>query len=131
MAKVRYLAVKDEAGVTHEKQHAVIMCPACGYTHVMGVGPHARGAKWDFNGDDDKPVFRPSLLMRTTLWHPPVTAENHAEYVANPWPQERREYVCHSFIGINGAQPGQIIFLGDCTHDLKGQVVELPDCPST
>ena len=35
--------------------------------------------------------------------------------------------VCHSFVGCNGALPGQIIFLSDCTHDLAGQVVDLAD----
>ena len=30
--------------------------------------------------------------------------------------------VCHSFI-----TDGRIQFLGDCTHELKGQTVELPE----
>jgi Family of unknown function (DUF6527) len=32
--------------------------------------------------------------------------------------------VCHSFI-----KAGKIQFLGDCTHKLKGQTVDLPDFP--
>lgn len=63
---------------------------------------------WTFNGDFDKPVFGPSVLRRYQIDNDP-------------------QYVCHSFVGCNGAQPGQIIFLGDCTHALKGQTVELPD----
>ncbi|MCL4695464.1 MAG: hypothetical protein KJ023_00155 [Burkholderiaceae bacterium] len=38
--------------------------------------------------------------------------------------------VCHSFVGCNGAQPGQIVFLSDCTHALAGQVRELAPFPS-
>jgi hypothetical protein len=32
--------------------------------------------------------------------------------------------VCHSFV-----RDGQIQFLGDCTHALKGQTVERPEWP--
>jgi hypothetical protein len=128
MSKIRYVSVAHE-GQTHEKQAAAIHCPACGYSHVMGIGPHYRGHTWSFNGDDERPVFSPSLLMRQTMWHPPVTPANYKEFEANPWPQEQREYVCHSFIGCNGAQPGEIIFLGDSTHHLAGQVVPLPEIP--
>jgi hypothetical protein len=126
MPKIKYLAATHD-GVTHEKQAAVIHCPACGYIHALGIGPHYHGHTWQFNGDEDKPVFSPSLLMRQTMFYPPVTPENIEQYRLAPWPQEQREYVCHSFIGCNGAQPGEIIFLGDCTHALAGQVVPLPD----
>jgi hypothetical protein len=66
---------------------------------------------WSFNGDFDKPVFGPSI---NSYWGGEYGVPKH---------------ICHSFIGINGAQPGQIIFLGDCTHALVGQVVDLPDVP--
>jgi hypothetical protein len=36
-----------------------------------------------------------------------------------------RDEVCHSFV-----RDGQIQFLGDCTHALKGQTVPLPDWPA-
>ncbi|MGA4275558.1 hypothetical protein ACI2VH_03025 [Ralstonia nicotianae] len=72
--------------------------------------PHVAGKPhWSFNGDFENPVFGPSVLQ----WH---GDEGTARY--------RR---CHSFVGCNGAQPGQITFLGDCTHALAGQTVELPD----
>jgi hypothetical protein len=29
-----------------------------------------------------------------------------------------KRHVCHSFMSCNGAAPGQIVFLGDCTHAL-------------
>lgn len=105
-------------------------CPGCGYSHVLHTQethPDIKGPRWTFNGDYDKPTLSPSILSQTHTWTPPVTPENLEEWRKAPWPQTKVPYVCHSFVGINGAQPGQIIFLGDCTHALKGQVVDLPD----
>ncbi|UQN09386.1 hypothetical protein M1R55_22785 (plasmid) [Deinococcus sp. QL22] len=62
---------------------------------------------WTWNGDTGKPVLSPSALV--TLKYPDKT------------------HVCHTFVGCNGAQPSEIIFLSDCTHHLAGQVRELPD----
>jgi hypothetical protein len=64
---------------------------------------------WGFNGDFDHPVLTPSVLQSSTQG------------------PEHKPYVCHSFVGCNGAAPGQIAFLGDCTHALKGQTVDLPE----
>ena len=59
---------------------------------------HRFDHRWTFNGDVDQPTFSPSLLIRTS------------------------QGVCHSYV-----QDGRIQFLGDCTHALAGQTVELPD----
>jgi hypothetical protein len=72
----------------------------------------AERPRWGFNGDMDRPVLSPSILSRQS-----GAMENG---VRNP------DFVCHSFIGCNGAQPGQIIFLSDCTHALAGKIVDLP-----
>ena len=61
MARVKFLSATDADGVVHERQYAVIHCPACGYEHTMGIGPQAR-VQWSFNGDTAAPVFQPSLL---------------------------------------------------------------------
>jgi hypothetical protein len=75
--------------------------------------PHQQDRpRWSFNGDLDKPVFGPSV---NSWWG----GENGI-------PLHR----CHTFIGCQGAQPGQIQFLGDCTHALAGQTVDLPDVPA-
>lgn len=67
---------------------------------------------WGFNGDMEHPSFTPSVLSTWDEWQgegvPP------------------KQHVCHSFVGCNGAQPGQIIFLGDSTHELAGRIVDLP-----
>ncbi|HEX7906879.1 MAG TPA: hypothetical protein VF534_02135 [Paraburkholderia sp.] len=105
-------------------------CPGCdadtrgSSAHILPVNwlppgetvesPHVKGKPhWGFNGDFDKPAFSPSVLSTWDEWQgegvPP------------------KKHVCHSFVGCNGAAPGQIIFLGDCTHELKGQTVDLPE----
>lgn len=86
-------------------------CEGCQQAH--GIKTKGNGA-WGWNGDADRPVFTPSVL---TTWR---------DHSTKP-PTEHR---CHTFVGCNGAQPGEVIFLGDCTHTLAGQVrpfAELPD----
>lgn len=98
-------------------------CPGCGNTHVLPVGPgngetHAR---WNFNGDIDKPTFTPSVLAQGNklvfdedgIW----TGEWQKDASGSPIP-----YVCHSFV-----TDGRIQYLGDCTHALASQTVDLPD----
>lgn len=65
---------------------------------------------WKFNGDFDLPVIRPSI--RT--YQPAKTDKESG--ITTP-----EVTLCHSFVGCNGAEPGQIIFLGDCQeHKLRG-----------
>jgi hypothetical protein len=115
-----------------------IKCPGCLYsngepmTHTLPTLWTPPGMKqsvhiswkdrWTFNGDFDRPVFGPSL---NTWWG----GTTHKDADGEEWsiPLHR----CHSFIGCNGAQPGQIVFLGDCTHDKKGMVLDLPEFPAT
>lgn len=116
-----------------------ILCKGCTYmdgspmTHTLPVNwlPEGEDAaspyvknydKWSFNGDLENPVFGPSLKMS---WG--GTTHKKADSTDHTVPL----HVCHSFIGCNGAEPGYIIYLGDCTHTLKNQVVKLPDFPLT
>jgi hypothetical protein len=62
------------------------------------------GPQWEFNGDIDRPTFSPSILQRLRFGDEPG------------------ERVCHSFV-----RDGHIQFLGDCTHHLANQTVELPE----
>ena len=88
-------------------------CPGCGYGHEINVEkPNSSGAKWTFNGNRYKPTFSPSINLQ-------VNSKNHRHY--NP---EAKSSVCHYFI-----KDGMIQYLGDCTHSLKGQTVELPEVP--
>jgi len=53
---------------------------------------------WSWNGDTEKPTLKPSIVTRDG------------------------KHTCHTWVN-----DGQAIFLGDCTHELKGQTVALLD----
>lgn len=109
-------------------------CPGCEQRHAIGV-EGSKGPKWSWNGDAEKPVFQPSILVRGIRQdmtdeelelYDKVVEKVGTEAILN---DRRFGTVCHSFVGCNGAQPGQITFLGDCTHKLANQTVDLPDIP--
>lgn len=58
--------------------------------------------KWTFNNNFEKPTIRASIL--------------------HPEGPGKKEYRCHCFV-----TDGKIQFLNDCTHDLKGQTVDMED----
>lgn len=106
-------------------------CQGCKTTHsIRTKGPTA----WGWNGDVEKPVFTPSVLSTSGHYVPSHKPGDSC------WCDYKREHPdekddtfgcvrCHTFVGCNGAQPGQVIFLGDCTHELAGQVLPFPDLP--
>lgn len=107
-------------------------CPGCDESHIVNVSGGHPG--WVFNDDVERSVLTPSVLVRTGHYcnNPPVPGncgcdwnERHPDEEPWDWPCS----VCHSFVGCNGALPGQIKFLDDCTHALKGQTVDLPEMP--
>lgn len=77
-------------------------CPGCTGNHIVTTS-------WTFNGDLERPTFSPSLLCSSDYREP-----------TDPPGAPLRRYVCHSFI-----RDGRIEFLGDCTHALAGQTVDL------
>lgn len=77
-------------------------CPGCHTLHRIQTDKNHKPC-WDWNGDVDNPTINPSILVR--------------------WSREgKKDQRCHSFV-----KDGKIQFLGDCTHDLKNQTVEIPD----
>ena len=62
---------------------------------------HLVDKRWTFNGDTENPTITPSLLVRY----------NYKDVAKR----------CHSFI-----KEGKIQFLNDCTHELAGKTVDLP-----
>jgi hypothetical protein len=88
-------------------------CPGCETTHVCSVGTGADRPRWTWNGDLDRPTLQPSILIRTGRAVTPNAPE---------WEEGDPPLICHSFIS-----DGRIQFLGDCTHHLVGQTVDLPD----
>jgi len=83
-------ARKIKASPIPGDEKILFFCPGCGHAHVVD-------SRWSFNGDYNKPTFRPSVLVIG----------------------EKR---CHSFV-----TDGKIQFLNDCSHELAGQTVDLPE----
>lgn len=90
-------------------------CPGCKEMHHYVTEPKSLGPKWTFNGNVEKPTFKPSLRLFTT-----DDEDDNGQKL--PQPVERT--ICHLFV-----TDGQIIFCGDSDHDLKGQTVALPELP--
>lgn len=121
--------------VRGRKTTVMFKCPGCGRDHVLytqDTPTDIVGPRWTFNGDYERPVLNPSILAR---WH---SLSSEAKVKQQAFYKEHGRFptltelpndvthICHSFVGCNGAAPGQIIFLPDCTHDKAGQVVDLP-----
>lgn len=89
-------------------------CPGCDQAHGITVGT------WTWNGDLELPTFTPSVLIRGNQWskdeYPEYFKPRHAAVAPGA------DTVCHSFV-----TDGRIQFLGDCTHELAGQTVDLPE----
>lgn len=99
-----------------------IQCPGCKDTHELTDG-------WKFNGNVESPTFSPSLLTRSGHYAPNRRETDTCWCTYNAEQREKGEpespftcYQCHSFI-----RDGKIEFLSDCTHELAGQTVELPE----
>lgn len=82
-------------------------CPGCKSHHAPYIRPHKNplGASWNFNGDLESPTFNPSILTRVTPTEP-----------------DRDPLVCHLFV-----KGGQIEYLNDCTHELKGKTIKMEE----
>ncbi|MEO1950875.1 DUF6527 family protein [Thioclava sp.] len=98
-----------------EGGHVAFMCPGCRTMHLVTVDG-SRG--WTWNGNADAPTFSPSVLVNGTV---PITDDEHARIMAGE-AVETKPLRCHSFV-----ESGRIRFLHDCTHDLAGKTVDLPD----
>jgi len=75
-------------------------CPGCNCSHYFlhgGVEEPGR-PQWTWNGSYDQPTVTPSLMVNRGT------------------PEQ-----CHSYL-----REGNIQFLGDSHHELKGKTVELP-----
>lgn len=73
-------------------------CPGCKYYHSFTI-ERAIQPVWTWNGNMEKPTFSPSLLVNGST-----------------------EQRCHSFV-VNG----QIQYLSDCWHELRGQTVDMQE----
>lgn len=74
-------------------------CPGCSEPHgvpVRGSKTSKGGDGWEWNESEERPTLLPSVVVQSTPF-------------------------CHSFV-----RDGQIQFLEDCQHGLRGQTVTLP-----
>ena len=89
----------------NERQGYIFHCPACGHSHVFyTVRQRLNGPLWHFNGNMERPTFRPSLLVNKDLSNKSVPR-------------------CHIFV-----TGGRIQYLNDCTHEFAGKTIEMEDC---
>lgn len=98
-------------------------CPGCKTGHQVRVDP-AFGSAWGFNGNGDAPTFTPSVLVRGSQ----IERDSNGKWTGGWLRGEDGKplaMVCHTFV-----TDGRIQFLGDCTHALAGQTVDLPDFPA-
>lgn len=104
-------------------------CPGCKEAHQIATGD-GPGPRWGYNGNPDKPTFTPSVLVTgrnfTDKGEADYEAWCAAGHPARTEPFESAPMVCHTFV-----TNGQIQFLGDCTHALAGQTVDLPPWPGS
>lgn len=98
-------ATKAEGG------RVLFWCPGCNEGHAISTD------RWGFNGDLDRPTFTPSVLVQGVQWAADSGFRKSTHDVAPGEPT-----VCHSFV-----TDGRIQFLADCTHELAGQTVDLPE----
>lgn len=80
----------------------ITQCPGCECYH-------SHDSRWTFNNPR-----RPTIYASYLCWYNRKTDPDY-----NP---EAPSLVCHSF-----TTEGRIQFLNDCTHELAGQTVNLPD----
>ena len=103
-------------------------CPGCRTGHQVRVDP-TFGSAWGFNGSGDAPTFTPSVLVRGGHYtHGEMPGNCYCDYserYPDREPIEGKCFRCHSFV-----TDGRIQFLSDCTHELAGQTVDLPDHPA-
>lgn len=101
----KLIAIKDRQGEAY-----VFYCPGCHMSHIVPVRHSAEFSTnskkprpvWAFNGNLDKPTFRPNFKI---------------DWVGAEPPQR-----CHSII-----RDGEIIYLVDSTHKLSGSRIKMKD----
>ena len=110
---------------TLEGGRVMFFCPGCKTGHQVTVetSPDRQGPVWGFNGSGDAPTFTPSVLVQGKQ----LELDENGKWTGD-WLRDANgeplPMVCHTFV-----TDGRIQFLGDCTHALAGQTVDLPNQP--
>lgn len=105
------------AKVSSDKTRLTIYCPGCREIHGVWIKHDTNPtANWQWNGNLEKPTLSPSILVTGTR---PITDDERDRIMAGEH-IEKEPRVCHSFV-----RDGNIEFLNDCTHELRGKTVPL------
>lgn len=102
---MHYIMTMKLKEISNDPGTYMFYCPGCQMFHQVPTAGKDR-PNWTFNGSQQKPTFSPSLLIR----FPHFDGSKDVNLI------------CHSFV-----REGMIQYLNDCTHNLKGQTVEIPD----
>jgi Family of unknown function (DUF6527) len=82
-------------------------CPGCAEPHFIHISkPSSNGSQWSWDGNIVEPTIEPSVNIHKAV------------------PKKRKPYVCHYRL-----QHGEIHYLDDCTHMLRGITMRLPPLP--
>lgn len=106
--------MKTRVTLVDGQKYLAWRCPGCKTEHIVpvdGLPPNgkAKRPQWSWDGDTDKPTLIPSVHV-----HPARHVHEDGTVFETPR--------CHVFI-----RAGRIEFLGDCTHALAGQTVDMPE----
>lgn len=89
--------------------------------HGVGIGA-GPGPRWGYNDNPDRPTFTPSVLVSYEMWEPSAADPQVAAKIkSGEIVQQKVNHICHSFV-----TDGRIQYLGDSTHHLAGQTIDLP-----
>jgi len=104
-----------------ENGRVAFYCPGCKKFHAIHIEGEGR---WDFNRNYNRPTFNPSILVRSGHFVPGHEDQCWCKFYAERPDEEPafKCFQCHSFVA-----DGKIQFLTDCSHELAGKIVELPD----
>lgn len=100
-------------------------CPGCECYHGIWVKSYnGQNAIWEFNGDINKPTFKPSLKVTWVKLPDNPEKDNNGNYILGEDGRIKgvKDMICHTFI-----TDGNIQYLGDCTHELSGETIEMED----
>lgn len=78
---------------------------------------------WTFDGNTDVPTFNPSVRITGKKCVVDQNGEWHGEWVRDS-NGNAVDQCCHYFL-----RAGKLEFCSDCTHELSGKTVDLPELP--
>ncbi len=101
--------------------HLGFWCQGCQKKHMIRIqGDNS----WQWNNDLERPSFYPSVFSTSGHY---LNIHKEGESCWCTYKNGESEFKCtrcHLFV-----KDGEIIYLHDCSHDLKGQTVSLIDIP--